>query len=134
DESGRPTLYVQPYPGPGARVTVTSEGPPAEPAWSKSGSEIFYRSGQRIFSVRFRVVGTEFVPEKPMLLFQQAALGAGTTVRATYDVTANGKFLLNQGIQELSGERNIKIFPSRLRFILNWDVETARLLREAQGH
>ena len=134
DESGRPTLYVQPYPGPGARVTVTSEGPPAEPAWSKSGSEIFYRSGQRIFSVRFRVVGTEFVPEKPMLLFQQAALGAGTTVRATYDVTANGKFLLNQGIQELSGERNIKIFPSTLRLILNWDVETDRLLREAQGH
>jgi len=28
----------------------------------------------------------------------------------------------------------VKIFPSTLRLILNWDVETARLLTDAQGH
>jgi eukaryotic-like serine/threonine-protein kinase len=128
DESGRATVYVQPYPGPGTRVTLTSEGSPQEPAWSKNSNEIFYRLGQRMFSVRFRVVGTEFIPEKPVLLFEQPLLGAGTTVRATYDVSPDGRFLLNQSIQELLPERNLKIFPSTLRLILNWDVETARLL------
>jgi len=128
DESGRPTVYVQPYPGPGPRVTVTSEGAPAEPAWSKNSNEIFYRLGARFFSVRFKVVGTEFIPEKPVLLFEQPLLGAGTTVRATYDVAPDGRFLLNQSIPEFLAERNLKIFPSTLRLILNWDLETERLL------
>jgi serine/threonine-protein kinase len=132
DESGRPTLYVQPYPGPGARVTVTSEGATSEPAWSKNSSEIFYRSGGRTFSVRFKITGAEFIPEKPVLLFEQPGLGGGTTVRATYDVTPDGRFLLNQPIPEFTGERNRKIFPSTLRLILNWDVETARLLAGAK--
>ena len=84
--------------------------------------------------MRFNIAGADFIPEKPALLFEQPALGAGTTVRATYDVAPNGGFLLNQAIQELTGERNVKIFPSTLRLILNWDVETARLLTDAQGH
>src|SRR5262249_39595266 len=84
DESGRFTLYVQPYPGPGTRVTVTSEGSPAEPAWSKSSNELFYRSAQRVLSVPYKVSGGEFIPEKPVVLFQHPILGGGTTVRASY--------------------------------------------------
>jgi len=130
DESGRNTLYVQPYPGPGPRVTVTSEGPPVEPAWSKNSSELFYRAGPRMFSVRFKVSGTEFIPDKPALLFFQPSLGAGTTVRATYDVAPDGRFLLNQPLPEVSEERNRRIFPSTLRVILNWSEETKRLLAQ----
>ena len=57
DESGRNTLYVQPYPGPGPRVTIASEGPAVEPAWSKNSNELFYRSGPRIMSLRYKVSG-----------------------------------------------------------------------------
>ena len=128
DESGRPTLYVQPYPGPGPRVTVTSEGPPAEPVWSKNSNELFYRSGQRILSVRFKISGAEFIPEKPVLLFQQPSIVAGTTVLASYDVAPDGTFLLNQAIAEIAEERNRRIFPSTLRLILNWTQQTERLL------
>jgi serine/threonine protein kinase len=128
NETGRFELYVQPYPGPGKRVTVTSDGNAQEPAWSKNSSELFYRAGQAIMSVRFRIAGTEFVPEKPIMLFQQPSLGGGTSVRATYDVAPDGRFLMNQAIPEAAEERSRKIFPSTLRLILNWTEDTKRLL------
>jgi len=69
-----------------------------------------------------------FVPEKPVMLFTQIALGGGTTVRATYDVAPDGRFLLNQSIPQSAGERDKKIFPSALRIVLNWTDEAKRLL------
>jgi serine/threonine-protein kinase len=127
-ESGQPTLYVQPYPGPGSRVTVTSEGSPAEPAWSKNSSELFYRAGQRFLSVRYKVSGTDFVPEKPVLLFQQPVLINGTTVRAAYDIGPDGRFLLNQAVPEAAQERILRIFPNTLRLVFNWFDAAERLL------
>ena len=130
DEGNRMTLYVQPYPGPGPRVTITSEGMPSEPAWSKRSNEneLFYRSGLKVMSVKFKVSGGKFIPEQPEFLFQQALLGSGTTVRATYDVAPDGRFLLNQPITNLAEARIRKIFPSTLRLILNWNTEVQRLL------
>ena len=128
NETGRFELYVQPYPGPGKRVTVTSDGA-AEPAWSRNGSnELFYRNGQRMMSVHFKVSGPDFTPDKPVVLFEQAFLGGGTTVRATYDVAPDGRFLGVQPIPEPADERNRKIFPSTLRLVLNWTEELRELL------
>ena len=126
-DTGRPELYVQPYPGPGRRVPITSGGA-ADPAWSKIGNELFYRVGTQMMAVPFAVSAGTFVPGKPVLLFTHFSLGSGTTVRATYDVTADGRFLLNQPNADAAGERDLKIFPPSLRFILNWMDEARRLL------
>ena len=128
NETGRPELYVQPYPGPGKRVTITSGGNVSEPVWSKNSNELFYRVGRDIMSVRFKVSGTEFVPEKPVVLFQQIQIVGGTSVRPTYDVTADGRFLFNIPVNESVEERNRRIFPSTLRVVLNWTEEVQRLL------
>src|SRR5262249_28892592 len=70
NKSGRNELYVQPYPGPGAPVLVSTDGA-AEPAWSRDGKELFFRSpGGKMMSVKFKIAGSEFAPEKPALLFQ----------------------------------------------------------------
>jgi len=127
NETGRPELYVQPYPGPGKPVTITSEGA-QEAAWSKNSLELFYRIGNRMMAVRYRINGDDFVPERPVLLFEQNSLGAGTTVRATFDVAPDGRFLLNQAVPDAGEERIRKIFPSQLRFVLNWSQEIRRLL------
>jgi serine/threonine-protein kinase len=133
DESRTPALYVQPYPGPGLRVTVATNA--QEPAWSKNGNELFYRGppgqGQptALFAVPFTVTDGAFVPGTPVELFRQPALGSGTTVRATYDVSRDGRFLFNQGIPEVAADRTRKIFPSSLRFIQNWAEEVQRLLQ-----
>ena len=42
-ESGRDEVYLRPFPGPGGRILVSSEGG-AEPAWSADGSTLYYRS------------------------------------------------------------------------------------------
>jgi serine/threonine-protein kinase len=127
NDAGRPELYVQPYPGPGARVTITSGGA-QDPAWSKNSNELFYRVGPQMMAVPFAVSTGSFVPGKPVALFSQPSLGGGTTVRATYDVTPDGRFLLNQPVADAAIERNLKIFPSTLRFVLNWTQEVQRLL------
>jgi len=133
DEADTSALYVQPYPGPGPRVTVSNRA--QEPAWSKNSSELFYRGpaapGQppAMFAVPFAVTSGAFVPGQPVELFRQPALGGGTTVRATYDVSRDGRFLFNQAIPEIAAERNRRIFPASLRFILNWTEEVQRLLQ-----
>ena len=43
NESGRFEVYVKPFPTGGARVQVSNAGG-AEPVWSKSGAEIYFRS------------------------------------------------------------------------------------------
>ena len=44
NESGRPEVYVQPYPGPGGKWQISTEGG-TEPLWNSNGRELFYRSG-----------------------------------------------------------------------------------------
>ena len=41
NQSGRVEVYVQPYPGPGARQQISVDGGTA-PAWSRDGRELFY--------------------------------------------------------------------------------------------
>jgi Tol biopolymer transport system component/tRNA A-37 threonylcarbamoyl transferase component Bud32 len=49
DESGQDEVYVRPFPGPGGLLQV-SVGGGAEPVWSKSGRELFYRSGTSVLA------------------------------------------------------------------------------------
>ena len=42
DESGRNEVVVQPFPGPGGRVQISSGGG-SEPVWSRDGKRLFYR-------------------------------------------------------------------------------------------
>src|SRR6202521_3645350 len=49
DESGRFEIYVQPYPGPGGKWQISTEGG-TEPRWTRDG-EIFYRSGDKMMAV-----------------------------------------------------------------------------------
>ncbi|MGH7644848.1 MAG: TolB family protein, partial [Gemmatimonadales bacterium] len=44
DESGRNEVYVRSWPALGAKVQVSQSGG-TEPAWSRDGRELFYRSG-----------------------------------------------------------------------------------------
>jgi len=62
DDAGRMEVYVRSYPLPGARVPVSVQGG-TEPAWSRDGRELFYRSGDSLMvasvalSLNFAVAG-----------------------------------------------------------------------------
>jgi Tol biopolymer transport system component len=62
DESGRSEVYVQPFPGPGGRWQVSTEG--AE--WVEWYRDLMYgRSEEVVMSVPYRVSGSTFIAEKP---------------------------------------------------------------------
>jgi serine/threonine-protein kinase len=50
NESGRNEVYVQPYPGPGAKWPISTDGG-TEPAWSPDGRELYYRRDDQLFAV-----------------------------------------------------------------------------------
>ncbi len=50
DESGRREIYVQPYPGPGGKWLISTDGG-QEPVWNPNGGELFYRSGNKMMAV-----------------------------------------------------------------------------------
>ena len=51
DEAGRYGVYVQPYPGPGRKLQISTGGG-SQPVWSRDGKTLYYRSGDRRMAVR----------------------------------------------------------------------------------
>jgi dipeptidyl aminopeptidase/acylaminoacyl peptidase len=102
DESGRSEVYVQPYPGPGPRQQVSTDGGTA-PAWSRDGRELFYTTthsigGQATFTKMMAVpvaLRPTFTAGTPRMLFQ-GRYGATAIIRG-YDVMPDGRrFLMVQ--------------------------------------
>jgi len=54
DETGQREVYLQPFPGPGAKVRVSVNGG-AMPAWSRSGRELFYWERATLIAVDVRL-------------------------------------------------------------------------------
>ena len=92
DESGRLEVYVQPHPGPGPRVQVSSEGG-SEPVWAATGKELFFRHGQKVLAVDVKSAGSF---GRPRQLF--SANYMTHTVAANYDVSRDGsRFVMVKG-------------------------------------
>jgi serine/threonine-protein kinase len=102
NQSGRAEVYVQPYPGPGARQQISVEGGTA-PAWSRDGRELFFITaptvgGQAALSKMMAVavqLKPTFTAGTPRMLFE-GRYGATANVRG-YDVAPDGRrFLMVQ--------------------------------------
>ena len=102
NQSGRAEVYVQPYPGPGARQQISVDGGTA-PAWSRDGRELFYITnpsvGGQAALTKMMVVAVQskptFTAGTPRLLFQ-GRYGATANIRG-YDVSPDGRrFLMVQ--------------------------------------
>jgi serine/threonine-protein kinase len=127
DETGRWEVYVRPYPGPGPKSQISSDGGFA-PVWAGSGRELFYlayRDPSRepnVFDVVSVVVTTSptFRASPPRVLFR-ARITAGTPIR-DYDVTPDGRRFLVLTWNEPPDQR-----VSRLNVVLNWLEELKRL-------
>ena len=56
DETGRYEVYVQPFPGPGAKARISTEGC-RDPVWARNGRELFYRNGRTMMVVAIATEG-----------------------------------------------------------------------------
>jgi serine/threonine protein kinase/Tol biopolymer transport system component len=121
DESGRYEIYVQPYPGPGGKWQLSTEGG-TEPAWNPNGRELFYRSGNRILAVD---VATEpgFSAHTPRVLFQGDYVQATALLPNNYDVSPEGeRFLMLKPMDPA------EVAATQINVVLNWFEELKQIV------
>ena len=131
DESGRPEVYVQAFPGPGLKVQISSDGG-TDPVWRRTGGELFYRSGSRMMAVSIATT-PQLTVSRPRQLWQ-ATYSAGTGAScgmpgvssSNYDVTADGqRFLMVRDEDQSAAATSIVV-------VLNW-VEHLKALERARA-
>ncbi|MBA3258268.1 MAG: PD40 domain-containing protein [Gemmatimonadales bacterium] len=87
DETGQMEVYVRPYPGPGARVSVSLHGG-TEPLWAHSGRELFFRSGDSLMAATV-VLSPSFAVTVRRRLLTGSYLSGGTF--REYDVAPDDR-------------------------------------------
>jgi Tol biopolymer transport system component len=50
NESGKPQVYVQAYPGPGPKIQVSTDGG-TDPVWKRTAGELYYRNSDSMMAV-----------------------------------------------------------------------------------
>jgi Tol biopolymer transport system component/predicted Ser/Thr protein kinase len=97
DESGRYEVYVRPFPGPGGKWQVSTEGA-SEVTWSPKGNELFYRTGEQREKMMVVDIQTQpsFSTDKPRQLFEgpYANSAAAGSMAADYSIAADGQRFL----------------------------------------
>jgi hypothetical protein len=98
NESGRMEVYVQPFPGPGAKWRVSRDGGQYA-RWRGDGKELFFVAGDRALMAVDVVGGQTFAAGDPRPLFPIHP--RARTLDYPYDVTADGRRFL---VSVTSGE------------------------------
>jgi serine/threonine-protein kinase len=128
NESGREEVYVQPYPGPGERHLISTNGG-EQPAWSPNGRELFYvqsglnsgSSARTMMSVKV-ATAPAFQAGTPEPMFENTDLRSNWG--RSYDVAPDGqRFLL-----PLSLEAPSNLAPAQMIFVQHWLEELKRLV------
>ncbi len=115
NESGRWEVYVQPYPGPGAKEQVSTDGGLA-PVWNPKGDELFYQTANSLMAVRMKNGKSA---DAPAILF---ALPRTSDYRRGYNVSPDGqRFLMLESADPGQAAWQINV-------ILNWFAELKRLV------
>jgi serine/threonine protein kinase/Tol biopolymer transport system component len=111
NRDGRFQIYVQPFPGPGKNVLVSTDGG-TQARWNPNGKELFYIAPDgRLMAVPFRVTNDQTViPLNAAALF---ATDLRPNKRQQYMVTPDGlSFVMNSAVEPTG--------PSPVTVILNW--------------
>jgi Tol biopolymer transport system component len=97
NESSRYEVYVQPFPGPGGKWQVSTNGGTA-PVWRRDGKELFYIAPDRKLMAVPVKTGSVFEPETAVPLFE---VHLRNDPSRHYDASADGqRFLVNMPLGE----------------------------------
>ena len=116
DETGHDEVYVQPFPGPGAKRQV-SVGGGTGPVWGRQAGEIFYQSGTDIMSVSVRA-GASQQPSPPRKVVSGVVAKTTDDVMASWDLGPGGQgFVMPRQLEQKQA--------STLMVTLNWTPAAA---------
>ncbi len=115
DESGREEVYLHPFPGPGARSPISTNGG-VQVRWRQDGKELFYVAlDGRLMAVPVQLAadGRTFEAGAPVALFLTRLLGIqGLNMRQQYMPSPDGQRFLVDTVTES--------VESPITVILNW--------------
>ena len=109
DESGRPEVYVESFPGGGDRAILSNSGG-LQPRWSRDGKELFYTERSTLMAVSVSG-GPGLTLGRPQRLFDHRTFSGFPVPQ--YDVSTDGRRFL---VSELVGEASIRV-------VQNWFAE-----------
>ena len=115
DASGRPEIYVRPFPPPrnGGGQWMISTGGAVQPRWNRNGKELFYFSGSKLMAVEVAATPA-FQAGVPKMLFDAPIFTAGDVMAGiSWDVSRDGKRFLLVTQSGKSGAEPITV-------VLNW--------------
>ena len=123
NESGRHEIYIRPFAGPAASGTsasqvggqwqVSSAGG-TYPRWRRDGRELYYLAPNgAMMAALVTVTDVTLAPGAPVALFPTRVVGGGTDTSQgrQYDVTRDGRFLINTVLDEATAP---------ITLLMNW--------------
>lgn len=116
DETGRDEVYVQAYPGPGAKLQI-SVGGGSQPVWARDGKELYYRGERQMMAVGVSL-SPEFTAADQRPLFADTYELEHRDDR-NYDVSGDGKRFLMVKTERTAAS-------TQLMVVLNWFQELQR--------
>jgi serine/threonine-protein kinase len=127
-ESGRIEIYVRPFPGPGGKWQISTDGG-ANPMWSRTRNELFYRQlpGNHIMVVSYSVEGNSFKADKPRLWSNRTI--QTQPGQRWLDLHPDGnRFAVSAAPENLSNDS-----PDKVVFIFNFFDELRRIARSGKN-
>jgi eukaryotic-like serine/threonine-protein kinase len=127
NETGRPEIYVRPFVPPGATGTAAtaaggqwqvSTAGGIHPLWRSDGKELYYINPDgAMMAAPINVNGATVEPGAPVMLFPTRIVGGGADIQQgrQYDVTADGRFLINTVLNEAAAP---------ITLLQNWKAPT----------
>jgi serine/threonine-protein kinase len=117
DESGRPEVYVRPFPNVNdGKWTVSTSGG-GWPVWSPTGRELFYMRGTTMMAVPIQSRGAAFAAAAPEPLFS----GPFETGSPQFDISPDGSYFVM-----VEADPNAR--PTQIHVVVNWGEELKRLV------
>jgi Tol biopolymer transport system component len=116
NETGRYEIYVRSFPGPGGQQQVSTSGG-IQARWRADGQELYYIAPDgKLMAVPITTHGAAIEPGTPVALFQTRIWGGGTnaTLGHQYDVSPDGRFLLNSAMEDVA--------MAPITLLLNWKL------------
>ena len=115
DASGEDQVYVRPFPSGDGQWRVSANGG-CQPRWSRDGKELFYVEGDTMTAVEV-ATSPSFAAVSTTTLFSDPYLSAENSNQVSYDVSADGRFVLVDSVESANGGQ------SSIDVVENWYEE-----------
>jgi hypothetical protein len=112
DQTGQREVYVRSFERPQETLQISTNGG-EESVWSRDGTELYYREGDRFMVVALDDDGSTLRAGPPQVLFagryERTIFGGESS---NYDVSEDGRFVMIR--------RNNPQTPTEIHVVLNW--------------